>query len=64
VVRKYSRVVIGMKDAELKAVIKDISVKDLKAEAKKRGISLGRCPSKMDIAKKLPEETLKKLAGK
>lgn len=53
-----------MKEAELKVVIKDISAKDLKEEAKKRGISLGRCPSKLDIARKLPEETLKKLAGK
>ncbi|MDD1671837.1 MAG: hypothetical protein LUO82_02400 [Methanomicrobiales archaeon] len=56
--------VIGLKEAELKSVIKDISAKDLKEEAKKRGISLGRCPSKMDIAKKLPEEALKKLGKK
>lgn len=51
-----------MKEAELETLIKTISVKDLKEEAKKRGISLGRCPTKMDIAKKLPEEALKKLA--
>jgi hypothetical protein len=51
-----------MKTSDLESLIKSISVKDLKAEAKKRGIALGRCPTKMDIAKKLPQDVLEKLA--
>jgi len=50
-----------MKEGDLDILIKSISVRDLKEEAKKRGIALGRCPTKMDIARKLPEEALKKL---
>jgi hypothetical protein len=51
-----------MEKSDLESLIKSISVKDLKEEAKKRGIALGRCPTKMDIAKKLPQDVLKKLA--
>ncbi|MDD1673671.1 MAG: hypothetical protein LUP99_04600 [Methanomicrobiales archaeon] len=54
-------VVHRMKEGDLEILIKSISVRDLKEEAKKRGIALGRCPTKMDIARKLPEEALKKL---
>ncbi len=54
----------GMKDAELKELVAKISSADLKSEVKKRGIKMGRCPTKMDFAKKLPEDVLKELAGK
>jgi hypothetical protein len=53
-----------MKDADLEAMVKKISSAALKTEVKKRGIKMGRCPTKMDFAKKLPEDVLKDLAGK
>ena len=60
----YIPVVRSMKDAELKALIKDIPATALKDEVKKRGIKMGRCPTKADYAKSLPEDVLKKLARK
>lgn len=48
---------------ELEELIKKVTLKDLKAEAKKRGIPIA-CRTKMDIAKDLPKESLEKLAGK
>jgi hypothetical protein len=51
-----------METTKLEGLIKSISVKELKEEAKKRGITLGRCPTKMDIAKKLPDDVLEKMA--
>ena len=56
--------VMSMKEAELKELVKEISSADLKAEVKKRGIKMGRCPTKMDFAMKLPGDVLKKLAKK
>jgi hypothetical protein len=51
-----------MESADLEHLIQSISAKDLKDEARKRGIALGRCPTKMDIAKKLPRDVLEKMA--
>jgi hypothetical protein len=51
-----------MEMSDLERLIQSISAKELKDEAKKRGIAFGRCPTKMDIAKKLPQDVLEKLA--
>jgi hypothetical protein len=62
--RGYHLMVKGMKEAELKELVSKITAADLKGEVKKRGIKMGACPTKMDYAKKLPEDVLKNLAKK
>lgn len=48
---------------ELTELVKKVTMKDLKAEAKKHGIPVA-CRTKMDIAKDLPPGSLEKLVGK
>ena len=40
------------------------TLKDLKAIAKKHDIKLGRCPTKLTIAKKIPKDELEELVVK
>jgi len=47
----------------LEDLVKKIPMKELKVEAKKRGIPTG-CVTKLDIAKQLPKDVLEKLASK
>lgn len=47
---------------ELDEIVKRIDMKVLKEEAKKRGVKTA-CVKKIDIARQMPLDTLKKLAS-
>ncbi|MFQ6051576.1 MAG: hypothetical protein ACE5K4_07775 [Candidatus Hydrothermarchaeota archaeon] len=49
---------------DIEKLIKNVKMADLKQAAKERNIKLGKCPKKIDIAKKLPREVLEELASK
>jgi hypothetical protein len=48
---------------ELEELVKKVTLKDLRTEAKKHRISTA-CRTKIDIAKDLPREALEKLVSK
>ena len=48
---------------ELEELVKRIKAKDLKDEAKRRGIKTS-CVKKVDIAKQLPREVVEELSAK
>lgn len=48
---------------DLEKTVKKIKMKDLREEAKKRGIST-HCVTKLELAKQLPEDVLEELASK
>jgi hypothetical protein len=48
---------------DVEELVKKIDAKELRAEAKKRGIRTS-CVKKTDIARQLPKEVLEKLASK
>jgi hypothetical protein len=49
---------------DVDAMAKKAAMKDLKEIAKKHDIKLGRCPTKLKIAKLIPKEELEALVNK
>jgi len=49
---------------KVEELVKKVKLVDLKKAARERNIKLGRCPTKLSIAKKLPKEVLEELASK
>jgi hypothetical protein len=48
---------------DVEELAKKATLKDLKELAKKHDIKLGRCPTKLTIAKKLPKKELEELVS-
>jgi hypothetical protein len=53
-----------MDDEKLVELIKPIKTKELKEELKKRGLKAGRCPTKLDLARLLPDDVLLEMVEK
>ncbi|HUU75442.1 MAG TPA: hypothetical protein VMW63_05080 [Methanoregulaceae archaeon] len=53
---------ITMNEEEIAELIRSLKLSTLKEVAKAEGIKPGRCPTKMSIARMLPEVTLKELS--
>ncbi len=49
---------------DVEEMAKKAKLKDLKVIAKKHEIKLGKCPTKLDIAKKIPRDELEDLVSK
>jgi len=49
---------------DVEEMAKKATMKDLKAIAKKHDIKLGRCPTKLKIAEKIPRDELEALVKK
>ena len=49
---------------DVEEMVKKATMKDLKEIAKKHDIALGKCPTKLKIAKLIPEEELEALVTK
>ncbi len=53
-----------MDEQEMRKLLEGLDLKTLKEAAKARGIKPGRCPTKLSIARMLPEDALRALARK
>jgi hypothetical protein len=55
--------IVGSVKMDVEEMAKKASLKDLKEIAKKNNIALGRCPTKIKIAKLIPKEELEALVS-
>ncbi len=53
-----------MDEKERGELVKAVDTATLKAEAKRLGLKCGRCPTKMTIARMLPDDVLRSLSKK
>ena len=66
--KKLDSINIGLKGGSYYMKVEELAskakLKDLKEIAKKHDIKLGRCPTKLSIAKKIPRDELEELVAK
>jgi hypothetical protein len=55
---------VEVSNLDVEEMAKKATLKDLKEIAKKHDIKLGRCPTKLKIAKMIPKEELEALVKK